>query len=551
VKGVLAKDDGYGLMCVRDWPAFKERLGDGHVISDRIASQLRTLLDCPLSGAKKVYDLTDLLEWEIANQCVAPEDARRFGEVFVGDALQKCDREEEVRLRKRLRDLHFKNRMGDFAPAGRLIVGHQPQGAPSEARSDERKRAMFAPEDRVLSGEYSAVGLAFFEICRERLSAPANELAEWVLRADTGAKRSGACNYLADGELNRAVIAEIKQRGGTQGTWLEGFIKSNKFEEMTPTQQGQLVGLVSDLQGQRVMDAIARNPEQGSDSTHANPAEVLKRIHRWWSEKGNHFTRDYERRTYPNGGLQHLTGNRGDRFRKDWVVLFLLGQTHTMGRAIAEQHREFLRECDRKGRLDMFASSERDPAQWMSWINEFLDRPQDDAQFFQWMKQFVGIYQVSRHLDDYIHAFESVERFHVQFTLEEITWPSQSPGLQGGGIDAPTLTRVLGIGQCFVLRELLRKGIIKNAKAHQHCYVPVKRVRELLTYLGCQGLDQTSRKWNLSRDIHRFLCDHLGIEASHFGLTFDIPLQVIAENDELQNEFFNARFAFDDSDDDL
>lgn len=551
VKGILANDDGYGLMCVRDWPAFKERLGDGHVISERIASQLRALLDYTPSGVEKVYELTDLLAWEITDQCVAPEDAHRFGEVFVGDALQKCDRGEEERLLKLLRELQFKNRKGEFVPAGKLIIGHQPQGAPSEARSDERKRAMFAPEDRVLSGEYSAVGLAFFEICRERLNAPASELAEWVLRADTEAKREAASIYLADGELGRAVQTEIKLRGGIEGTWLESFTKSDEFREMTPTQQGQLVGLLSDQQGQRVIDAIVKNAEQGSYSTHANPAEALKRVHRWWLEAGDRFIRDYEHRTYPNGGLRHLSGDRDDRFRKDWVVLFLLGQTHTMGRTIAEQHREFLRKCDREGRLDMFASSERDPAQWMSWINEFLDSPQDDAQFLQWMKQFVGIYQVSRHLDIYIHAFEAVEQFERQFTLQEITWLSRSAEFQGGGIDAPQLTRVLGMGQCFVLRELVRKGIITNAKAHQHCYVPVKRVRDLLAYLGCRGLGQTSQKWDLSRDIHRFLCDHLGIEASRFGLAFDIPLQVIAENDELQAELFNTRFPFDDSDDDL
>jgi hypothetical protein len=552
VKGILANDDGYGLMCVRDWPAFKKRLGDGHVTSERIASQLRTLLDHPPSGAQKVYELTDLLAWEISDQCVAPEDARRFGEVFVGDALQKCDRGEEERLLTLLHGLQFKNRKGDFVPVGKLIVGHQPQGAPSDARSDERMRAMFAPEDRVLSGEYSAVGLAFFDICRERLNAPASELAEWVLRASTKETRDAAVFYLADGDLRREVQAEIHHRpGGIAGTWLESFTKSNEFREMTPTQQGQLVGLLPGQQGQRVIDVIVKNAEQGSHATHANPAEVLIRIHRWWTEKGDNFTRDYECRTYPSGGLQHLTGDRDDRFRKDWVVLFLLGQTHTMGRAIAEQHRELLRKCDRDGRLDMFASSERDPAQWMSWINEFLDSPQDDAQFLQWMKQFVGIYQVSRHLDVYIHAFEAVERFDRQFTLREITWLSRSPEFQGGGIDAPQLTRVLGMGQCFVLRELVRKGIITNAKAHQHCYVPVKRVRDLLAYLGCRGLGQTSQKWDLSRDIHRFLCDQLGVEASHFGLAFDIPLQIIAENDELQSELFNTRIRFDDSDDDF
>ena len=551
VKGLLANDDGDALMCVRDWPAFKSRLSDGHVISDCIASQLRTLLDQPACGAHKVFELTDLLDWEIVGQRVAPEDAKRFGGVVSVDSLKKCDRDEEERLRKLLRVLHFKNRKGDFVPAVKLVVGHEPPKSPLDVRSDEQKRAMFAPEVYVLSDEYLTVGLDFFEICRGRLAAPASELAEWILGADTEEKRNAALSYLTDGDLRREVQTDIKCRGGIRGTWLERFASSEQFREMTATQQGQLVGLLPNQQGQCVIDGLVASAAQDSFSTHANPADALKRVHRWWSKEGDRLIQDYERRIYPNGRLQHLTGDRDDRFRKDWAVLFLLGQTHTMGRTIAEQHREFLRKCDREGRLDMFASSERDPTQWISWIDEFLDSPQDDAQFLQWMKQFVGIYQVSRHLDDYIHAFETVERFDRQFTLPEITWLSRSAEFQGGGIYAPQLTRVLGMGQCFILRELVRNGIITNPKAHQHCYVPAKRVRDLLAYLSCQGLGQLSQKWDLSRDIHRFLCHHLGIEQAHFNLAFDIPLQIIADNYELQSELLDTRLPIDHSDDDL
>ena len=99
-----------------------------------------------------------------------------------------------------------------------------------------------------------------------------------------------------------------------------------------------------------------------------------------------------------------------DLFRKDWVTLFLLGLTHTMGRTVAEQHRDFIRRREHDGTLRMIASSEREPSAWMGWIDDFLDRQLEDSKFLQWMKQFVGIYQVSRHLEDYIAAFESRRR---------------------------------------------------------------------------------------------------------------------------------------------
>ena len=551
VRGILSSDDGYSMMCINNWPAFKDLLGDGHVISEKVSATVGKLRNSSSSGRRPSYDLTDMLTREIQDQCVNPADAERFGEVLVGDVLQDCERTEEKRLRDLLYELKFENRKGDFLPAAELIVGHQPQGSPSGKRYDERMRASFAPEERILNVKYLATGVSFFEICRERLIARASEMAEWVLRADTEEKRKAARLYLADGELGRAIQTEINLGGGIKGTWLEDLTKSDEFQEMTPTQQGQLVDLIPEQQRQRVIKAIVESREQSTFPTHSNPADALRKIHRWWTgQHDDRFTRDYERRTYPNGGLQHLAGERDDQFRKDWVVLFLLGLTHTMGRTVAEQHRNFLRRCHHEGRIDMIAASERASEKWTGWIDDYLDNRLDDAKFLQWMKQFVGIYQVSRHLDVYINAFESVQMFDRQFSLQEITWISRSPEFQGSGMDAPQLTRVLGIGQCFVLRELVRNGIITNTKAHRHCYVPVKRVRDLMTYLGCPDLNRTSRKWELSQKIHRFLYDHLGKDASQFDLSFDIPFQIIAEDVDLQAELFDTRLSFDDTDDD-
>ncbi len=306
VSGILSSDDGYSMMCIRDWPAFKDLLVDGQVVSEKVAGNLRQLRNVFADDWCPLYELSDILVREIHDECVDAEDAQRFGEVFADDVLRKCGRAEEERLFNLLFKLNFKNRNGEFILAKELIVGHEPKGSPSDKRCDELRRALFAPQDRVLSVEYSAAGVTFFEICRQRLNVLASEMAEWVLRADTKEKQDASRLYLTDGDLGQSVQHEIMKRGGIRGTWLENMAKSEEFRNMSPTQQGQLVGLLPENQGRNVIDVIVQSAEKNQTLTHSEPEEVLRRIHSWWSANKEHLIRDYERRTYPNGGLQNL-----------------------------------------------------------------------------------------------------------------------------------------------------------------------------------------------------------------------------------------------------
>jgi len=283
-----------------------------------------------------------------------------------------------------------------------------------------------------------------------------------------------------------------------------------------------------------------------------NAEQSLRAILAWWDEQRAWRVAEYERQVFPNGRLLSLAnGEDAQARRKDWAILLLLGLTHTMGRTVAGQHREFLRQCDRDGRLDMIATSERDPGRWMTWIDDFLDRQIDESEFLHWMKQFVGIYQVSRHLDDYIEAFLAVERFKSPFSLTQVSNTKASSVHQGGGISAPPLSRVLGMGQCFILRELMRHGVLKNPLAHRHCYVPVGRVRRMLQRMGCDGLLNRQRAWEWSSTIHGFLCDKLDCaDAATFHGDFDIPLQIIAEDKDLQAEFVSGAISPEEDDED-
>ena len=101
--------------------------------------------------------------------------------------------------------------------------------------------------------------------------------------------------------------------------------------------------------------------------------------------------------------------------------------------------------------------------------------------------------------------------------------------LQGGGISAPPVHRTLGIGACFVVRELLRLGVVSGDSAPHACaYVPTKRLRDLFVRWGYPEFDVPRADVGLSKVIHRILVEHLGVEDARFQGAYDIPLQLVA-----------------------
>jgi hypothetical protein len=548
IRGVLAQRDrrpdfdGYALACVCGWPKFRDRVGDGMLVShDRVFRPLERL--CPdLVQHVEVISISEILGWELPLRMVDAEQAELFGELLTRDFLNLvADPTEASRIRDILDTIEFLANDHHYHSARELLIGYAP---PAEGGwgFDESLRAAFAPPSRVLDKRYTLTALRFFVACREKLAVSAQETALWVRAAQDHATRKAALIYLADGEAGRTVQMELN-RQGLEGTWLADLANLPCFRELSVAQQHRLADLLSRHDADSLLADLLRS---APTVAYANPRSVLRAIHDWWIAEGAGALREYEERVYPNGGLPSLAHPTDDHGRrKDWVTLFLLGLTHTMGRTVAEQHRSFLRQCEHEGWLDMIASSERNSVNWMRWIDSFLDGQLDDSRFLQWMKQFVGIYQVSRHLDEYIEAFLAVQRFREPFPLTQLTNTRTSAQFQAGGVSAPPLSRVLGMGQCFVLRELFRHGVLSNPLAHPHCFVPVARVRRMLVDLGCEALLADQRPWEWSRVIFTFLQQHLG-DAATFRGAFDIPLQIVADDSELQMRFFAATIESED-----
>jgi len=275
----------------------------------------------------------------------------------------------------------------------------------------------------------------------------------------------------------------------------------------------------------------------------SHPQKALVSIHQWWLRERYQLEKRYDERTYPEGirpRLDPTFSSRNSLQRRSWLSLLVLASMQTMGRSNPEQHRGFLRQCQRLGWMDVFADPEFPADRWIGVLEEYLKSQTNDIPFYHWVRQFVSIYQIARWLQDYVRSFLAIDQFKERFDLDRVTRPAMSQDFAGGGPSAPPLTRTLGVGACFVVRELVRANVLKSPLAYDHGYVAVGRVRYVLARLGLVDLRGEGASYQHSPRIHQFLCNHLGAERAHFERSFDLPFLAIAEDAVLQRQFLQC-----------
>lgn len=459
---------------------------------------------------------------------------------FVGrpEVVRALDAEAGDGLRPILDRVEFLSAAGEYELAERLLT--PPSGSQDAERRDERLRAAFAPPSRVLAAEYGPDALAFFLLCRRQLRAPAEEVAAWASQAASAQARKAVLAYLHEGELHKGVIDALKR--SHRDCWV--FSLSRNSVELAQTPDDTALSLLASL-GVVTWESLSGDSGPMSfvpPHEPVDPTAVLNAIESWWMREQSTRLREFDRETFPDsidlaalGAWDPLDA----RARRAWLVVLLLGSFHTMGRTHASQHRAFLEYCVRGGWLERFAVQPEDPRTWVDFLERYFASHTQDTPFLQWMLQLPRVYVLSRWLPEYAEAFLSINRPGAVAEPLEILAPAASQRFQGGGVIAPPLGRVLRLGYCFVLRELRRRGVLGRNDIDRDCYVPVRRVRELMSSLGAE-LDAEHGSVSASRAIHRCLVEHLGQERAVFGGAFDIPLQVVASDPSLLSQFTNG-----------
>ena len=559
VAGILGeRDDVFEI--VSTWDSFRVKAPPGSVVSENnLADRLRRLQPRLLASASKLR-LVDVLAWEFGDTFVCDAaTAKRLGQLIARQLLVECDdygdREDVETL---LKNVKFKGRDGKYHLSIKLLCPELLALASDydiEA-SEEGIRSDFAPISCLLSEEYQDEALVFFEACRGRMEAPARRLAEWVLKARDISRQIAALRYIVRGQLRRQLILELKQLVLT-GTWLEYLATSEAFQSLTDVDRLQLLELIPEQDRPSFSWSFA--PDSPQNPIGLPPQDCLRSVHEWWNtvrnEKqsnfnGRSFLEEYEHRTYPSWFRPDERLSESDN-RESWMTLLLLGLFHTQGRATTHQHKGFLEQLRTDGWFELFIGEGSDHLRWMQSVEKYLDDQVGDALYLHWMRQFVGIYQLNRHLEDYAEQFLAIQRIGKPFSLDEVTNSRTSTQQQGGGRDTPPLAKQLGLGACFVVRELVRKKVLTRHYAHEHCFVPTRRVRSLFQKLGCEDLEQQVNRWEASKTIYKFLCTYMAAEERDFCNDFDLPFQFIADSEALQELLFEEPLEIEDTEEQL
>lgn len=537
VKGALAKEDFFRRICT--WEFFRHYLGEPEtVIAEEVFQQAKniSLTFVQSTPQDRFVGLSNIIGAFIKqDKDVKPQTAAILGTILNDFVKSELFEKEREQIEAALKEFLFQAEDGSFRKSSELLIAEKH----SLANPDEGKRAAFAPNRYVLSSGYQQDGLDFFLLCREKISLSVEEMAKWLRNTETDKKKGNGLHYILEGEHGRNIARHLRDEG-LYGTWLahldeqSGCFKGWELEDIEEILLHELrlrsIGLFDE--GVTGYESILH----GQD-----PKDVLRKIHAWWLNKKEDYLQEYERKTYPETiSIDFGDDDVGRIDRSPWLVLFLLAHLHTMGRQHDVQHKGFIDRCVQRGWWDIFAKPNPDKRsdEWMGVLEEYIGKQVDASEYEQWMNRFPVIYKFSRWLDDYQESFLSINRQQNLSQIQGILKTRVNPQFQGGGIDAPPIERSLGHGACFVVRELRRKKILTKPHVDPFCFVPVERVRNFCTLLGCNGINDQA-VIDHSKTIYDFLCKNLGEERANFAGCYDIPLQIVAERQDVLAEILS------------
>lgn len=535
--GVLLNAKVLGI--VKSWPSMRHdpdrddspNLCDVLVAKDMVAKRLGELAP---TITKKPTDLTlaGLFERERNFKgCLSSDRAELLASLLFAPPLTGVDGKDKhpqewPDIESALRRFLFLDAANNPQLASNLLIPINSEKSADGDGSEEEMIAAFAPGDRVLSSAYQGDSLRLFKLCRaSRKTVTEGEVAYWAANARGAQQKDAVIHYLSRGRLRESVIEVLKSQGFC---WITPFLSSFKDADSQEREAKQ----------------VLRNYER-SEAIKTDLASALQRILDWW-------TRDRNQRRHEFKGLilndteQAVFFDEYDphniEHRKAWLRVFILAMSHTKGLKQTWHKRAFLEFCEQRRWLETFAKSDSEPDDWLGILDGYFDQTWENAQYYDWLGLFPGIYAIAQRLDSYVYAFHKIKQRNERFLLRDITRP-QHP------IPAPDISRVLGMGANFIIREMLRTGAIKNpaeSPAAEHAFVPTTRFQSTLKLLHC---DLNVHRDYQSSQAFRFLKNHLGAEAATFGGDFDIPFQVLAGDQQLQNDLLDALIPEDEDSD--
>jgi hypothetical protein len=545
-RGALARTDV--LEHLYSWDEFAEDLVAQNTVCQE-SHEWVSLVDNAYGSARaqwkslKLADLPSRLMDDHRQVRVQPGPAEVWGSILntaSQDDLPKDQRDDLDSTARVFVGACYLSASGTFSPAAELL---DPSGD-----SEEQMRWAFAPDTHRLSPDYSDVGKSLLRRSRgpTGFTATAQLLAQWIRALkDDPVRRAAALCYLRDGERASHVINKLHEMG-IKGSWIAALTPDDLlFRDWA---RDETIKLLAQFMRTEQLEPLFQEPtfDIGVGQMPVDVTRTLEQLHQWWTTERVQRIERYEQHVYPGGkapvdALLYEDESLFTGDRSAWLTLFLLGNFHTLGLVGHAQNRGFIEMCQqRHWWQNVFVKPDphKNPDGWMRVLDEYIDAQTDQQPYEYWMQRFPAIYRLARYLDDYRDLMLGLPTWKWtdgECRLDQVTKPRVTPRLQGGGINAPPFHATLGAGACFVVRELLRLGIVTGEHLPHACaYVPTKGIRDLFARWGYSEFASAGSGAGLSTRIHQILSQHMSKEGARFCGDYDIALQVMAYQSDVE-----------------
>jgi len=501
--GALSKDEPT-FLAVATWPKFRKGVPPKMIVSHEVGQvlsqvqpkqlimiNLRWVLNEEIDRTGNV----DVITAQRLGALITPEFMNRLKDKY-GSDYEGLWKDGSI-----LPKTQFKAQDGKYHSVEKLVIALD-----DDSNSDEPLRAAFAPDEYVLAKEYQLEALKFFKVCRRVLSADVETMAKWVfdITHNDKIKQKAVLDYFLSTHEQAMKLAKklIENQPRFNLSWLHDLNNLAFYDQYGYHDQKRIESLLNS-------ESPKTSPKLISD-----PKQKLAEIYEWWQFNKNQFIKKYEHETYRDPF---------DDSNESWLTLFLLGSFHTIGWTNPQKNRNFLSTCYDKGWFNTFANDKAPAEDWIHILDDYLDEQLDrEVTYLNWMRQFVGIYQISRGLSTYKTAFLESDKMLPDFSLDKITRLKDSWVFSGTDIVGPSMEKTIGIGACFIMRELVRLGILKSFHGYRHCYVPTKPVRDFFMDMGCEIDDKANVRHSIK--IYNFVEEHLGKDKATFDNDFDLAI---------------------------
>ena len=508
----------------------------GHrVVSAEVEQRLRPLLSAPLRRLQPTHILAELVErWD---HVLTPERLHALRPLAEDRAWQVLqDEPHGVLWHSRL---VARATSGAFAPLRELLLPREgvDQGGADADVEDELLRAAFAPDSHTLDPEYicQSEDLTIFLRLRLRHQIDSAMIAGWYANL-TPDRRPAALMYLLHGKLQHEVLQRLVPLE-TRPPWLREYDEVHNVLRELGDVEWQCQALLAALFPDRFRAAV--EPVTEPVLPESVKRSFFQRLEEWWNDVGvrRDVIASYEAQAWPDWLRRDgIADGLREGSRDHWLALLVLGACQSLGRTQEGQHRSFIELAHREGWWEVFKASD-DTVPWMDVLRTWQDRAIAELVYARWMSLFPSVYQLSRYLETYRRLLTTAGRRSADlFRVTCLLAPRVDEALTGAGqqFDAPPAP--LNMGLHWVLRELVRLGIVDGEHVFPDCWIPSEQVLGFLRPLGLLPASDGASNSEKARMVFEFLASEFHTPTPHLHRAFDIPLRHVNESKKLREE---------------